>query len=519
MRILLIILAILALGVGASVLAVYSYGQFAERSLGPPSYALPPGDTTPLDLGVAALVEENGGRNGLVLMSNSYDAFAARVLAARAAGRSLDLMYYIWEPDLTGNLMSQEVLMAADRGVRVRMLLDDFTTHGTVVPYLALDSHPNIEVRMFNPTRARDNALRRGLEMVLRLFSMTRRMHNKGWIADGQMAIVGGRNIGDDYFDATESHNFSDLDLLMVGPIVNESEDVFDQFWNSTVVLPITALARAHQQPNLDGFRAAVAKTAESPEAKPYLDRVRERASAIDSLAGPGTIHWTNDAGLYSDPPQKALGLDEDQWLFARLSKAMETAKTSLEITSPYFVTGQQGTERLVALAQRGVDVSVLTNSLAATDAFPTGFSGYANYRAPLLAGGVKLYELMPQTERSYTLLAGASKLALHSKAFTMDDDAGFVGSYNVDPRSATLNTEMGVFFRDAALAGQLNQLFATDSAPDRAFSVSLDANGQLRWEGEVDGTMETYDHDPDTSPFRRFVVWVLSKLPIESQI
>jgi putative cardiolipin synthase len=315
MRILLILIGAVVVVAALSTIAVYSYGRFAERSLGEPSYALPVGDDTPLDQAIAPMVSANGDRDGLVLLENGYDAFAARVLASRAAGRSLDLMYYIWEDDLTGGLLFDEVLRAADRGVRVRLILDDFTTHGSVVPYLALNSHENIEVRMFNPTRARENAFRRGLEMLLRLFSATRRMHNKAWIADARLAIVGGRNIGDDYFDATKASNFRDLDLMMLGPTVAESETIFDAFWNSTVVLPITALARGRQRPDLQGFLAAVEATSMSEPARPYLDRVRERVSMLQVLVDPGTVQWTDSAEVYSDPPEKALGEDQDNWL------------------------------------------------------------------------------------------------------------------------------------------------------------------------------------------------------------
>lgn len=518
MRIVLVILAIVAIVAILSTIAVYSYGRFAEGAVGEPSFALPPGDDTPLDTAIAPMLAAEDGKSGLVLIENSYDAFAARVLAARAAGRSLDLMYYIWEPDLTGGLLAEEVLKAADRGVRVRLLLDDFTTHGTVAPYLALNSHENIEVRMYNPTRARENFLQRGLEMLLRLVSTTRRMHNKAWIADARLAIVGGRNIGDDYFDATEADNFRDIDLLALGPVVEETEAVFDTYWNSAVVIPITALARGRMRPNLNRFREAVSATSGSDSAKPYLDRVHERASVLQMLVAPEAIHWTDNVAVYSDPPEKTLGQNRDDWLIVRLIALMGTAERELDIASPYFVPGAGGTADLVALAERGIAVRVLTNALAATDYFPAGFSGYANYRPALLAGGVELYELRPEKERAHTVLLGASKLSLHTKAFTVDDRIGFVGSFNFDLRSAALNTEMGIAFEDGELVAVLRALFRDQIGPEDSWRVSLD-DGAMRWQGEVDGVNETYDHDPDTSPFRRAVVWVLQWLPIESQL
>src|SRR5690554_1010415 len=210
------ILLVLTAGAGffaaASFLAVLSYGYFARRSLGAPSHALETElSATELDRAIAPMLERHDGQSGLALISGNLDAFAVRALSARAAGRSLDLMYYYWKGDLTGRLLMKEVLGAADRGVRVRLLIDDINTRGLDRAYRALDTHPNIAVRLFNPSRARHGGLRRGIEMVLRFFSVTRRMHNKAWIVDGRLAIVGGRNIGDAYFGAAETSNFRDI--------------------------------------------------------------------------------------------------------------------------------------------------------------------------------------------------------------------------------------------------------------------------------------------------------------------
>ena len=229
----------------ASILAVYSYGRFAERSRGEPSFCLPTGGgRTPLMEDLHKFLASPKGTTGLAMVSSNLDAFAARSLSARRAGRSLDLMYHLWHSDLTGRLLAYDVLEAANRGVRVRLILDDINDFGRDPAYLALDHHPNIEVRMFNPSRARKGRLRRGLEMTMRPFSLTRRMHNKAWIADGMLAIVGGRNIGDGYFDAAETSNFRDLDLLIVGDAVHQTEGIFDQYWNSSVVIPIGALSK-----------------------------------------------------------------------------------------------------------------------------------------------------------------------------------------------------------------------------------------------------------------------------------
>ena len=411
--------------VGAAMLAAYSYGRFAERARGEPSYAFYGSyPQTPLDERIAALTSGKGAGSGLVMLSSNLDAFAARALSARAAHRSLDLMYYIWNDDLTGGLLMRETIAAAERGVRVRLLLDDIGVSGFDKAFLALASHPNIELRLFNPTRARENVLRRGLEMALRAFSVTRRMHNKAWIVDGRVAIVGGRNIGDEYFDAAEASNFRDLDLMAVGPVVRQTEHVFDDYWNSGLALPIGALTtRSAPAP------ADLQKRSQGPwsseGARPYIDRLRKRVS-VDSLLGPGAIHWSEQVELVSDPPEKALGERGKNWLMEKLLPVMTSATNDLEITSPYFIPGDEGVRQLTELAQAGVSVSILTNSLSATDVAAV-HGGYAPYREPLLAGGIQLFELSA-TERTPTCRcadrARPASTQRHSPSTTASDSS-----------------------------------------------------------------------------------------------
>lgn len=227
-----------------------------------------------------------------MLLSSNLHAFAIRALAARSAGRSLDLQYYYWKDDLTGGLLGKEIIAAAERGVRVRLLLDDINTRGNDSTYLAFDSHPNIEVRLFNPTISRAGALRRGIEMLLHAFSVTRRMHNKAWIADGRMAIVGRRNIGDAYFDASEIANFRDMDLLLLGPVVAQTEAIFDSFWNSAAVIPISSLAGSDKG-DLPKLNARVEALTNTAAAQPYLNRLKEEINVQTMLSGKRHFHWT----------------------------------------------------------------------------------------------------------------------------------------------------------------------------------------------------------------------------------
>lgn len=518
MEFVLILIAGIAIFAAASFFAVLSYGFFARRSLGEKTYAFGTQDAaTELDRAVAPRLTAHKGQNGLAPISQNLDAFAVRALTARSAGRSLDLMYYYWKGDLTGRLLMREVINAADRGVRVRLLIDDINTRGLDRAYLALDTHPNIDVRLFNPSRARNGGLRRGIEMVLRFFSVTRRMHNKAWIADGRIAIVGGRNIGDEYFGAGEAANFRDIDMLMVGPVVKETEDVFDSYWNSEVAMPIRSLLKPRKG-RLRRLKLHLSQMVKRERAKPYVDQLRKRVSALAMLDTALPLHWTADARIVSDPPEKAFAKGAKNWIMSTLMPVLVSADKSVAITSPYFVPGVDGSARLIALVANGVDVTVLTNSLEATDVAAV-HGGYAPYRPTLLGGGVRLFELQKAGWDNDMSLFGSSSASLHTKAFIVDGNTGFVGSFNFDPRSVSLNTEMGVLFVEPALVARLQELFDEETSPHFSYEVTLDEDGRLRWTGEDDGVLKVWDDEPEASLRRRMLARVVSFLPIESQL
>jgi len=425
-------------------------------------------------------------------------------------------MYYIWNDDLTGQLLMREVIAAAGRGVRVRLLLDDVGVSLSDETFLSIASHPNVELRLFNPTRARENVLRRGIEMALRAFSVTRRMHNKAWIIDGRIAIVGGRNVGDAYFDAAEASNFRDLDLLAVGPVVRQTEHVFDDYWNSGLALPIEALAD-HAAPTPDELQSRLQEPASAEGARPYIDRLREHVS-FNSLLDPDAIHWSEAVKLVSDPPEKALGERGRNWLMETLLPVMTSATNALEITSPYFIPGDEGVRHLTELAGAGVAVSVLTNSLSATDVAAV-HGGYAPYRKPLLAGGVRLFELKREGAVADLSLRGSSSASLHTKAFTVDDRIGFIGSLNLDPRSGSLNTEMGLLFELPELVATMRALFAEEISPQMSYALQLGSDGALFWKAESDGASTRFETEPEASYVRRLLARVVGWLPLESQL
>jgi putative cardiolipin synthase len=517
MRPTLIVLAALVGFALASVLALYSYGRFAERMQGEPSFSLPVADAdTPLDRLVGPMVAARPEQSGLVLLAENLDAFAIRALTARRAGRSLDLQYYIWKDDLTGRLLGSEIVKAADRGVRVRLLLDDINAHGHDRTYLTLDTHPNIEVRLYNPSRNRDGAFFRAIEMVLRAVNITRRMHNKAWIVDGRLIIVGGRNIGDAYFDADETANFHDLDMVALGSAVQQAEGIFDEFWNSKAVVPISALGTPREA-DLPALRKVLGSSTADPRARPYLARVAENETISEMLASDGAIQWTGQARIISDPPEKVIGAGQENWLMNALAPMLRSATRNLEIISPYFIPGDTGTSALTEMAGRGVTVAVLTNSLAATDVAAV-HGAYANYRESLIGGGVHLFELKPYDERSQISLFGSSSASLHTKAFTVDDGVGFIGSFNFDPRSVSLNSEMGIVFEDEDLVRQVRHIFADMASPQKSYRVLME-DGEIAWRDQLEGAARTLHEEPEAGFWRRLVATVIGLLPIESQL
>lgn len=506
-----------------SIAALYSYGRFAERSLGAPGTALPVAiDATLLDRVLAPQLAQRPGHSGTALIDDNLEAFALRALSAREAGRSLDLQYYIWHNDVTGRLLVRELLRAADRGVRVRVLLDDINARGQDAAILALDSHPLIDVRIFNPGRNRDGIWMRAVEMALRAVSLNRRMHNKAWIVDGRVALVGGRNIGDEYFDAAEQVNFQDADLLLVGPAVRQTSDIFDRFWNSRAVIPIGALHESKDAgaAELQAVRARLDALTGELGASPYLRQLTDAGQLQAHLDGRVRLHWSTQVQVLSDPPEKAAPVASlqrsEHWLMHSLLPLLTDAREEALLTSPYFVPGAELTQTLAGKVAAGVKVQALTNSLAATDVALV-HAGYARYRQMLLGGGVGLFELKTQHRKRISLM-GSSRASLHTKAVVVDGQRGFVGSFNLDPRSAQLNTEMGVLFDDAALAADMRALFLHSTASDTSYRLFLD-NGALRWSDATEEPAKVWTHDPESGFWRRLLVSVMRWLPIESQL
>jgi len=501
-----------------SVLLLVGCASLKPRPEMPADDALPPGLETVLDRLIAPAEARNPGKSAFRLVSEGTEAFVVRARSAAIAGRSLDVQTYIWHNDTTGGFLAYRLLQAADRGVKVRLLVDDMDARGKHYSFAALDAHPNIQVRLFNPFESRAGKLRFVAEAVGDFKRINRRMHNKSWIADNRIAVVGGRNLGDEYFGASEEVNFVDLDFAMVGPVVRDVSVAFDRYWNSGAAYPVALLAPKDVTPEaLAALRARTAPLAQEAGSLRYAQELKNDEAVQKLVAGDWPMQWTSDYRFIADDPLKAMGEGEavaSSNVLAMLRPMLMSAAREIHIISPYFVPGEAGTERLVEVARSGRQVSILTNSLAANDVAAV-YGGYSRWRKPLLQGGVKLWELKPAAGSNVKSgLFGSSGASLHTKAMAMDGSRVFVGSYNIDPRSTSLNTEQGVFVEHPVIGAQLDQLFAAQTAATRAWAVTLE-DDTLRWT-DGDGTL---DRAPGASLGKKFQAWLAKVLRIDAQL
>lgn len=455
--------------------------------------------------------DSDADTSDVYLLNDAHDAFVARAELIDAADHTLDIQYYIWHNDISGKLLFNLVHRAAERGVRVRLLLDDNNTDGIDNILLALDSHPNIEIRLFNPFVSRRW---RALGYLTDFPRLNRRMHNKSLTADNRATIVGGRNIGDEYFKVGEDTVFADLDILATGKVVSEVSEDFDRYWASNSAYPARSIIK----------RGSVEKGFEElayndDDKNGVLNRYRREIETSDlfNLLKQNKVQWHKvKTRLISDDPAK--GLDRDRHktpILQRLLAAMQAPEKSMYLVSPYFVPTKSGAHALSEIAKAGVDVTVLTNSLQATDVAAV-HSGYVKYRKPLLKAGVELYELKPNHAVPKTKdrgLTGSSATSLHAKTFIVDEKRIFIGSFNLDPRSARLNTEMGVVLESPQIAGMMRRTLIT-TTPDYAYKVTLNRHNKLRWQNPED--RKIYSKEPEAKFWKRVISKILSFLPIE---
>jgi putative cardiolipin synthase len=491
------------------------------------SYSVAP-DASPLGRRIQQLAaEQPHGYSGFRLLPESTEAFAARTEMIRAAQLSLDVQYYIVHDGMTTRALIEELLQAADRGVRVRLLLDDTTSDGHDYRIGTLAAHPNIQIRVFNPLHlGRSTGITRTMGRLLHLSLQHRRMHNKLMLVDGSLAIVGGRNLCDEYFDADQAFNFTDIDLLSAGPVAEQLARSFDEYWNNQLSVPIQRFLWWQPKPSrLDKARNQL---------RDYLQQARQDNSEqyqrlmqykqqpqlqqwLDELIwAPGEAMW--------DAPEKLLaeGIPATSLLLTtQLAPTMQTVSRELTLVSAYFVPTDSGVEYLADRTGAGVTVRILTNSLEATDV-PAVHGGYAPYREAMLDLGVRLFELrrQPEQEPSYSFL-GESESSLHSKAAVFDQEKVFIGSLNLDPRSVLWNSEVGVLVESQELAREVQRLTLEGMSPALSYEVRLeerDGRKQLVWIAEDDGRLRVIDKEPG-GLWRRFNAWFAEIIGLEKML
>jgi len=501
-----------------ALLALAGCAGLEPRPELPEQTAIPAASGAPLD-GLTSDAEAlHAGQSGFRLVSEGPESFAIRERTAALAGRSLDVQTYIWKGDTTGTYLAYRLLQAADRGVKVRLLVDDMDARSHNYEFAALAAHPNIEVRMFNPFKSRTGSLSFLFEAMGSFSRINHRMHNKTWIADNRIAVVGGRNLGDEYFGASEEVNFTDLDFAMVGPIVRDASASFDRYWNSPLAYPMEVLAPKNVTPEaLDALRKKGEPLIEQEKTSRFASDLRQNDAVQRLMAGDWLINWSDKFRFVSDDPLKAEGKGggiKGSEVLTWLGPMVKASHEKLTVLSPYFVPGPIATQSLADTAKAGSNVRILTNSLAANDVAMV-YGAYSEWREPLLKGGVKLWELKPKRGNAVqSSLFGSQGASLHTKALTVDGTRTFVGSYNLDPRSTSLNCEQGVFVEETGIAAQLEAIFDRESSGDRAWQVTLQ-DRKLRWS---DGA-QTYDSAPGASAGRRFQAWLARALGLSSQL
>jgi len=522
------------------VLIVFVLSGCASLPLNTPrtsTTALPQPEETRLWKMIQPRLDSHPGESGFYLLASGIDAFVARILLIDAAERTLDLQYYIFHGGITGKLVVDRMLAAADRGVRIRLLVDDWNITGKDFVLAMIGAHPNIEVRIFNPIAgSRSSSLSRPLHYLFGAGRIKNRMHNKAFVVDNTVAIVGGRNIGDEYFQAHQDVNFEDMDIMAMGPIAKEVSTGFDEYWNHDLAIPIRAfVSQSPSAEDVQRVRLILDQQREAMKATEYGRKLRESDLLKRLGAGRLPVVWAKGEVLYDRPERvNASGLpNPSNSMGPRLREIIEESQSETLLISPYFVPREGGVKLFARLRDRGVTVKILTNSLASNDV-PIAHGGYARYRKDLLRLGVDLFELRPvpgqREAKEPTHWGGSSGAALHAKTFILDRKVLFVGTLNLDPRSVWFDTQNGIAVRSETLAGQAARLFEETTSMHRAFRVTLRTSStevsgspsegtELEWVMDENGKEVRYFHEPETGWWRRLTVKLLSLFAPEKML
>ncbi|NNG80654.1 phospholipase D family protein [Acinetobacter sp. ANC 5378] len=462
------------------------------------------------------------GLTAYLSLDDAFISIASRLHLINKAQYNIDLQYYIWEDDSIGHMMLAELLKAADRGVKIRLLIDDQNGSQLDATLKQLAQHPNFEIKIFNPYTFRARKLRL-FDYFFRFNQINHRMHNKLIIADGAIAVTGGRNISREYFDASENFQFTDMDILFYGNAVDHANQVFQDFWNDDLSYSVQQLLGDAKPEQLAKLRKYYELTALQKDQ--LKKRIELAEKQINQHLKDSPINWAK-AYFVADSPDKIRGkTTHDQLIYRQMLNIMGEPKQHLELVSAYFVPTRQGTDYLATLVKNDVEVRVLTNSFLANDV-PLVHAFYKKYRHDLLQSGVKLYEFKPYIERHkrtwYEVVTGnvipaknKNASSLHAKFFDIDGMV-FIGSFNFDPRSANLNTEVGLVVESDVLQNQISTSL-DQYLPQIAYELKLNPQGEVIWlDHQKNGSIVEYNQDPESTKFQRFAMKVVSYFPIE---
>jgi putative cardiolipin synthase len=479
----------------------------------PKEYSEAIADTSDTYLGreVTGWTADHPGKSGFYPLTEGIDALGARLALIDRAERTIDAQYFLMKPDSAGLLFAMKLMEAADRGVRVRLLLDDIFTTVDDGAFEVMNQHPNIDLRLFNPVG------RGGVYYANYLGNFklaNRRMHNKSFTVDNQISIVGGRNIADEYFELLTEAEFRDFDVLAIGPVAADISETFDRFWNHTLAVPMEAFATDKNLPDLATARAGINEQA--VETGHLIYQRALSSPLVQDLIDDEVTLFPADSIVVTDDPEKLLNKVSTDYktLVTVLAAVVDEAESEVVVITPYFIPGKNGVEFWRNITSKGVRVVVVTNSLASNNHTPV-HAGYARYRHDMIDAGVELYEVRVDASKlpEGSDQPGYDSVTLHIKALVIDRRYSFVGSLNLDPRSIDINTEMGVLIDSAEMTGGMAEKFF-QNLPSFAYRVTEDEKGKLRWTTVIDGKEVVENKEPHASRWLRFKAFVFRIFP-----
>jgi cardiolipin synthase C len=487
-----------------------------------PSYAISRDEETGLGRLLREPALKHPGLSGFYIFKKGEESLDGRLQLIKLAEKTLDVQYYAISDGISSNILIEALIQAAERGVRVRLIIDDITTGDMRRSLIALEEIKNIQIRIFNPINKHNQfGLARLISYLTHTDRATRRMHNKALIADNQFAIIGGRNLGDEYFNTHKELSFKDIDVLSAGLITADISASFDEFWNDKHAFPILQLYKSHIGDKTIGLlRDRLKKNWRNFFKHTSNGRKIDKSMDVGFDVIVEKLVWAK-ADLVADTSAKVSGGESFSPPLQHLKNIVDKAQSEFIIISAYFVPREKGVEWLTSLAARNMRVKVLTNSLASTDVVAV-HTGYEKYRLPLLQKSVSIFELKPQGKRTRQRLLGRkspSYASLHAKAYIVDQQYAVIGSFNFDPRSAYLNTELGLFIHSPELAKELLGMFEESISPDTSYKLGLAPGEKLIWTTREGGVETRYVSEPKASPWRVLQALLISFLPIENQL